>query len=1290
MKPSLRLICLLACLPALRAQEVGSGPITGIVRNEFVRAYFRNGFNNLTSLPPSGDVRRYGATGLIQEFPDAEKTSGVRYALVRATTSDQVLEGVDSVYQVFPGIFSFYNGSGLGPNTAGYPLSDTFTCPAVSGSACTWQAFNRNYALFAYSPTTIHGAAFSVRDPFFTRWQALGGISGLGSAIGAEETVNSTIGTTPSTAVVQRFRTGSLYSITAGAFTGRLFAVREPIHQLYQNNLGHTGFLGLPTSEEVTQANGRVRQNFEGGVIEFEPGQPPQLRLPVSTVSISSSASSERLNLGDTISFQATAFAASGGILDGRVFTWLSTNSRVLSIEPAGSTVTARAVGGGSATITAISEGRTSRGLTFFVNAPCCQIGEGAPTAAAQQSFRDAVTRNRLNVRLPAATPVRRQGNGFVQDLVSADDPSIRYLLAKSDASAVTFLTTGAILDRYLAQQGPAGALGFPTADPAGGRQLFQGGALGGNPVVMVNDPILARWALQNFERGAAGLPSGSATSVLSFAATIGVTQPFTGGMIAGHISGQLAGRAFLISGAILAKYFELGASIGAFGLPVGDEASAGGRRRQEFEGGAMEYTPGSSEVAATERERRPTITAIPSTVPAGGKVRIAAGGFQQGATLRFSVSGQPDFVVTAESGAFTWEFFVPSGSASGLVSLRAADTARASLAVGSFLVQAASSVLAQISKTRGDLQTGFPGARLPQPLRILVRDEFGNPLTGVPVRFTPSPGAQIEGATAMTDQRGEAQAFLRLPSQELPALATAEAGRQVVTFSARAAAGSLPGFPRFTQGDSAQTRDALVNAAAAMVRHLQNTSQLAAPNGPADPALLHLFLSDSCVFDSQGERICDAFFTAPGAAAPTLNLWRLGAFTGGNLDIAGADAAATSLRDLLGQGIPVLLALSLQSGSAAPASHFVVAIGVAAGGAILIHDPSPVLNRTTLEEYLGGFSAGGATYRASVASAAQLLARTPSPLGLVVISGAAQPRISSAAGGCGFELSWPDAPALPAGAASTGLIRMHYCDGLQPAYQLDLAGTGRRDFLLSDLSSTGGRSLTTATLPAAFRLERPGPTWEASLQRLSFSSRGVLNGADFSANLAPGALLAVFGQGMAVTGQQTEVTIGGRPATVISGTSFQLNLVAPLDLPPGEQEISIRSAFGVETQNARFSAVAPAVFTTADGRGVILNQNGTLNLPNNPARRGEVIVVYATGLGAVSTQGALWPAVAALTASIENRTLETLFAGLAPGFPGVYQINLRIPDDLPPGLALRLTVRQAGFDAGPVILAVQ
>ena len=114
---------------------------------------------------------------------------------------------------------------------------------------------------------------------------------------------------------------------------------------------------------------------------------------------------------------------------------------------------------------------------------------------------------------------------------------------------------------------------------------------------------------------------------------------------------------------------------------------------------------------------------------------------------------------------------------------------------------------------------------------------------------------------------------------------------------------------------------------------------------------------------------------------------------------------------------------------------------------------------------------------------------------------------------------------------------------------------------------------------------------------------------------------------------------------------------------------------------------------------GAVLNLDGTFNSILNPARRGGALQVFMTGLGGVApavTTGAAAPpsplsrAAATTTATLDGQALTVLFAGLAPGFAGLYQVNLLIPPSLAPNAAARLVIRAAGQESNAVPVAVQ
>ena len=127
-----------------------------------------------------------------------------------------------------------------------------------------------------------------------------------------------------------------------------------------------------------------------------------------------------------------------------------------------------------------------------------------------------------------------------------------------------------------------------------------------------------------------------------------------------------------------------------------------------------------------------------------------------------------------------------------------------------------------------------------------------------------------------------------------------------------------------------------------------------------------------------------------------------------------------------------------------------------------------------------------------------------------------------------------------------------------------------------------------------------------------------------------------------------------------------------------------------------------PGIFTVAQsgsGPGVITDAPGTLIDTANPAQRGQVVIVYATGLGPTNPTvptgeatpfGMLARAVDGVTATIGGVPAVVEFAGLTPGFVGLYQVNVRIPDSAPLGDGVELFLEQNQIRSNTVTLVIQ
>jgi uncharacterized protein (TIGR03437 family) len=232
-------------------------------------------------------------------------------------------------------------------------------------------------------------------------------------------------------------------------------------------------------------------------------------------------------------------------------------------------------------------------------------------------------------------------------------------------------------------------------------------------------------------------------------------------------------------------------------------------------------------------------------------------------------------------------------------------------------------------------------------------------------------------------------------------------------------------------------------------------------------------------------------------------------------------------------------------------------------------------------------------------------------------------------------------------------------------------------------------------------------------------STGGVVSAANFAANqpLAPGSFAAIFGSnlsgGLNVSTQlplglklgDTSVLLGGERLPLLFTSGLQVNVVLPYDLPVNStQQLVVQSGSAISIpQSVVIAPAQPAIFTQ-NGFGTlgalinVYKPDGT-PLPNNsPVSTGYVIVLYASGLGAVdppipagspAPTTTLSHTVNTVTATIGSLPAQVLFAGLAPSFAQLYQVNIQIPPGLPSGDAT-LTLSVGGQQSAPVTITVK
>jgi len=140
----------------------------------------------------------------------------------------------------------------------------------------------------------------------------------------------------------------------------------------------------------------------------------------------------------------------------------------------------------------------------------------------------------------------------------------------------------------------------------------------------------------------------------------------------------------------------------------------------------------------------------------------------------------------------------------------------------------------------------------------------------------------------------------------------------------------------------------------------------------------------------------------------------------------------------------------------------------------------------------------------------------------------------------------------------------------------------------------------------------------------------------------------------------------------------LQINFQAPRQTATSQVLVEARVA------GKTIARATMTVIPTAPGLFAVLNQDSKPNSATNPAKRGQVLQIYATGQGEVSpavedgaapTADKLSVTAATPAVSIGGKGAAVQFSGLAPGFVGVWQLNVAIPDDAPTGNTVLLAV---------------
>jgi uncharacterized protein (TIGR03437 family) len=222
--------------------------------------------------------------------------------------------------------------------------------------------------------------------------------------------------------------------------------------------------------------------------------------------------------------------------------------------------------------------------------------------------------------------------------------------------------------------------------------------------------------------------------------------------------------------------------------------------------------------------------------------------------------------------------------------------------------------------------------------------------------------------------------------------------------------------------------------------------------------------------------------------------------------------------------------------------------------------------------------------------------------------------------------------------------------------------------------------------------------------------AESAVNLGSYGPGVAAGSLIAISGRALAGSQRGAHalpypeqlggvtVTWNGAPAALAFVSPYQIVAQLPYGIS-GPGKLRVANQTGFDDLDLEVAPAAPAIIAIPAGVRMVAaitdSATGNLIASSSPAIPGNNITIYAVGLGDVlggAFAGAEAPAGARIAVPVEVQIGDTAvtpdFAGLTPGYAGLYQINVRIPYGARPG-PTGLRIRVGGAVSEPATLFV-
>jgi uncharacterized protein (TIGR03437 family) len=220
--------------------------------------------------------------------------------------------------------------------------------------------------------------------------------------------------------------------------------------------------------------------------------------------------------------------------------------------------------------------------------------------------------------------------------------------------------------------------------------------------------------------------------------------------------------------------------------------------------------------------------------------------------------------------------------------------------------------------------------------------------------------------------------------------------------------------------------------------------------------------------------------------------------------------------------------------------------------------------------------------------------------------------------------------------------------------------------------------------------------------------------------SVTPGSLITIFGSNLASSTASADtiplstklggvnVQINGIDAPLTFVTGGQVNAQLPWEVQAGTAQVLVtRDGTTSPPQTFQVAPFSPGIFTADGAHAIVINLDGTLalaagaipGLTTHPAKAGDTVIIYATGLGAVDSSivtgtnsvDKLRSTSTVPTVLVGGVAVTPAFSGLTPQFVGVNQLNIVIPGNAPTGNSVSLQLSVGGLTtSNSVTMAIQ